>query len=54
MDVSGRQVARLVDGEMGAGEHAVRCDLSTLPAGVYHAVLRTGGAIQTTRFVHLR
>jgi hypothetical protein len=54
MDVSGRQVARLVDGEIEAGEHAVRCDLSTLPAGVYHAVLRTGGAVQTTRFVHLR
>jgi hypothetical protein len=54
MDVGGRQVARVVDGEVGAGVHAVRCDLSALPAGVYHAVLRTGGAVQTTRFVHLR
>jgi hypothetical protein len=54
IDVSGRQVARLVDGPVAAGEHAVRLDVAALPAGVYHAVLRTDGIVRTARFVHLR
>jgi hypothetical protein len=53
-DVGGRQVARLADGEIAAGSHTVRFDATTLPAGVYHAVLRSGGRVLTTRFVHLR
>ncbi|HLA63633.1 MAG TPA: T9SS type A sorting domain-containing protein, partial [Rhodothermales bacterium] len=40
-DVTGREVAVLVDGEMASGHHEVVLDTDALPAGVYAYVLRT-------------
>jgi hypothetical protein len=44
-DVTGRELAVLVDGAVAAGAHAVAFDASTLAPGVY--VLRLSGAAST-------
>ena len=58
-DDAGRQVARLLDRELGAGEHAARWDGRDSngrprPAGVYFARLTAGSHSSTRRVVHLR
>jgi hypothetical protein len=43
VDMTGRDVAVLVDGMMPAGEHSVTFEASALPSGIYMYVLETGG-----------
>ena len=47
-DVSGRRVAVVHAGALGAGEHAFALDTAALPSGVYvvHVTARTDGAVQ--------
>ena len=52
-DVRGREVARLHDGPMGAGEHRLSLP-SGLAPGVYLLVARAQGAVQTRRVVVAR
>jgi flagellar hook assembly protein FlgD len=56
MDVQGRRIARLVDGELGAASHAytwnTRDDAGRpVPSGVYFARLVAGSAQATRRIV---
>jgi hypothetical protein len=47
-DASGREVARLIDGELvSAGEHAVWLDTENLPSGTYYYTLRAGDKAET-------
>lgn len=50
-DVTGREVARLVDGRLAAGYHDVRWDATGLPSGVYFYRLTAGPFRQTRRVV---
>jgi len=43
VDMTGREVAVLVDGMRPAGEHSVTFEASALPSGIYMYVLETGG-----------
>jgi hypothetical protein len=59
LDVTGRRVAELFEGEAAAGPHALRWDGRdaagrAVPPGVYLARLVTPGAIATTRLVRVR
>ncbi|MEO6463095.1 MAG: glucoamylase family protein [Candidatus Eisenbacteria bacterium] len=54
VDVRGRVVARLVDGERPAGEHAVAVAGADLVPGVYHVRVSTDGASAITRLVRVR
>ncbi len=51
-DALGREVARLAEGPMEAGEHRARFDASGLPAGAYVVRLQAGG-VTTARSVTL-
>ncbi|MEM0963765.1 MAG: T9SS type A sorting domain-containing protein, partial [Bacteroidota bacterium] len=42
-DVLGREVARVLDGPMPAGDRSVRLDVADLPAGTYIARLTANG-----------
>ena len=58
-DVRGREVARLVDGSLAAGDHEVEwrgenTDGARAPSGVYFVALRSGGERITRRVVLLR
>ena len=53
-DVMGREVARLVDGAMPAGQHRARWDASGLPSGVYLYRLTAGDFSQTKRMTLLK
>src|SRR5262245_899211 len=53
-DVTGRVVARLVDGEQGAGLHEVRLAAGDLPSGVYRCRLEAGGRSVECVVVRLR
>ena len=48
-DLLGREVARLVDGEMPAGRHQATLDAGALPSGVYVVRLVAGGEVRTQR-----
>ncbi len=48
-DVNGREVATLMEGEMNAGEHAVKFNASNLPSGVYFYRLTAGQFTQTRK-----
>ena len=48
-DLLGREVARLVDGEMPAGRHQAALDAGALPSGVYVVRLVAGGEVRTQR-----
>jgi trimeric autotransporter adhesin len=52
-DLLGRIVAYPARGYLPAGRHVARFDAGRLPAGVYVCMLKTGGAVQTRRFVVL-
>ncbi len=54
VDALGREVARLVDGTVGAGEQRVAFDASSLPAGLYLVRLDAGGAVATRTLVRVR
>jgi len=53
-DLTGRAVARLVDGEQEPGPHDVRLDGAGLASGVYRCRLDIGGAITERMLVRLR
>jgi hypothetical protein len=53
-DVSGRRVRTLVDGELSAGHHQVKCDAAGLSGGVYFARMEGKGFKQTRRLILLR
>ncbi len=53
-DIRGRNVATLVDGERGAGEHAVPFVADGLPSGTYFARLKAEGTTRTTRMQLVR
>ena len=50
-DLLGRDVARLVSGEQGAGEHRARLDTSGLAAGVYVLRMTAPGGFAEARRV---
>ncbi len=53
-DVLGREVARLVDGEIEAGRHEAVLDGASLPSGVYLVRLVTATGTQTERLTLVR
>ena len=53
-DVTGREVARLVDQPMGAGTHAVTWDASGLPSGTYLYRLTAGAFTETKAMTLLK
>ena len=53
-DVGGREIARLVDGEQGAGAQEVRLDGAGMRSGVYRCRLVTGGTTLERIVVRLR
>ncbi len=53
-DTHGRLVAKLIDGAMSAGRHAVAFDSSNLPAGVYLCRLDAGGKSMTRAMTLMR
>ena len=54
LDLAGREVARLVEERLVAGRHVVTFDAARMPAGVYTAVLETGGRSKAVQLVRLR
>lgn len=54
LDVSGRQVAKLVQGDKPAGAHVLACAVGAVPAGVYYWRLETGAQSACTRLEVLR
>ncbi len=53
-DVSGREVATLVDEELAAGEHSIVMSPSRLGSGVYFYQLTAGAFVESKRMVLLR
>lgn len=53
-DAAGREVARLVNGAQGAGDHSVEFDASRMANGVYFYTLSVGGQTTTRRMVLAR
>ncbi|MEM6784611.1 MAG: T9SS type A sorting domain-containing protein [Bacteroidota bacterium] len=53
-DVTGREVARLVDGTVEAGTHTATFEASGLPSGVYVLRLSADGRAETHRMVLAR
>ena len=47
----GRRVGTVYDGELSAGVHHIRYDVSQLPAGVYFSTLMTKGGSITRMMV---
>lgn len=52
-DIEGREVARLLDGELNAGVHSVAFDASALASGVYFYRLTSGQFVDTKKMVVL-
>lgn len=53
-DLSGREVATLVDGEQTRGPHEARFTAGRLPSGLYYYVLRTGSGVVTRKLSLVR
>ena len=53
-DVLGREVARLVEGELQAGWHRARFDAGSLPSGVYLYRIQAGNFMDTGRMLLLK
>ncbi|MDZ7303680.1 MAG: T9SS type A sorting domain-containing protein [candidate division KSB1 bacterium] len=53
-DVTGREVATLVEGEVAAGEHSAHFNAVNLPGGVYMLRLTAGGFVQTRKALLLK
>jgi hypothetical protein len=53
-DTAGREVARLVDGNLPAGSHSVSFDARDLPSGVYLYSIRAGQFVENRTMVLLR
>lgn len=54
LDSQGRRTQRLYDGQLPEGEHRLRFNAEQLPAGVYHAVLRSGDLVVTRSMLYVR
>ena len=50
-DIQGREVAKLVEGYKGAGNHEVIFDGSELSSGIYFARLEAGGYVKTQKML---
>lgn len=50
----GQELAVLHDGALDAGNHEIKVDGTSLPAGVYHIRLENGNGIQTTMVIKTR
>ncbi|MDP8239779.1 MAG: T9SS type A sorting domain-containing protein [Candidatus Hatepunaea meridiana] len=48
-DLSGREVARLVNNPMTSGKHSISWDASDLPSGIYMCRLSAGSKVKTTK-----
>jgi hypothetical protein len=53
-DVLGREVGRLMDGELNPGEYSVVFDVKDLPSGVYFYRLQAGSFVEQRRMVVIR
>ncbi|NUO19435.1 T9SS type A sorting domain-containing protein [bacterium] len=53
-DITGREVATLVDGVRNAGEHVVHWSANAQPSGVYFAVLNAGESRRVSKLVLLK
>lgn len=53
-DVAGREVARLIDGEMEAGVRTCTLEAGDLPSGIYFCRLTAGRSARTVRLALLR
>ena len=53
-DVSGREVATLVNEELGAGTYQVRFDAGSLASGVYFYRLQSGDFVETRKLILLK
>ena len=53
-NILGKEVARLVDGNMPAGEHTVLWNASNFASGIYFYRLQAGDFVQTRKMVLLK
>ena len=53
-DLQGREVAKLIDGEMNAGFHNVTWDASKMASGIYIYRLTSGNFVATKKMVLLK
>ncbi len=53
-DIRGREVGRLIDQDLAAGDHAVVFNASGVPAGLYFYQLKAGNFIQTKKMVVIK
>ena len=53
-NILGKEVARLVDGEMTAGNHTANWDASNFASGIYFYRLKSGNFVQTRKMVLLK
>jgi lysophospholipase L1-like esterase len=54
IDVTGRDVATLVSGQLSAGFHTRQWDAANMPSGIYFYRLQIGSSIQTRKLVLLK
>ncbi len=54
LDLAGREVARLVEGELPAGQHAVSLETRDLGSGLYFYRLQTETSVQGRKLMVLR
>jgi hypothetical protein len=52
-DVAGHLVANVMDATLPAGDHSAPFRAASLPAGLYFASLRVGGASFTRSLMHV-
>lgn len=53
-DISGREVASLVNSQMNAGQHLVNFDASNLSSGIYYYKLSAGSFTQTNKMILMK
>ncbi len=53
-DVLGREVSRIIDGELKAGKYEADFDASNLPSGVYFYRLVTDGFTDTKKMLMIK
>jgi hypothetical protein len=53
-DIHGATVKEIFDQSVGAGIHTIDCDLDSLQAGTYFAVLRNNGKTTVEKVVKIR
>lgn len=53
-DISGREVASLVNSQMNAGQHVINFDASNLSSGIYYYKLSAGNFTQTNKMILMK